>query len=207
MTRIQRVKGLATAVVLLVAVTSCVNDGNDPPAVGTTSVSSPSPTTSSPTPGSPTTRSSTPPSETASAAASALVRKYFTTIDRLRQDAKQPASDLEAVASSTQLTAQKKLLEAQRQGGMHQVGNTKVVELKVESVNLDRPATALIDICWDVSGVDVLDADGNSVVTADRKEVGWTRYTLTNDRWPKASTDGWRVSAGTDLDEEPCAGS
>jgi hypothetical protein len=111
------------------------------------------------------------------------------------------------VASSSQLTAQKNLLKSQRDGGLLQVGDTKIVELNVESVSLDSPATALIDVCWDVSGVDIVDADGKSVVSPDRKDVGWTRFTVTNDKWDSAPTEGWRVSGGSDLENAPCAGS
>jgi hypothetical protein len=184
---------------LLVAVTACTNEGNDPAAPGSTAPSTPAPTTSS----------STPPSESeiASEAASAMVRQYFETVGQVRQDPKRPASDLDAVASSTQLLAQKNLLKRQRADGLHQTGMTKVVELNVQSVSLDDPATAVIDVCWDVSGVDVIDRSGTSVVTPERKDIGWTRFTVTNDKWKTTPTDGWRVSGGSDLEKEPCAGS
>jgi hypothetical protein len=184
---------------LLVAVTACTNEGNDPAAPGSTAPSTPAPTTSS----------STPPSESeiASEAASAMVRQYFETVGQVRQDPKRPASDLDAVASSTQLLAQKNLLKRQRADGLHQTGMTKVVELNVQSVSLDDPATAVIDVCWDVSGVDVIDRSGTSVVTPERKDIGWTRFTVTNDKWKTAPTDGWRVSGGSDLEKQPCAGS
>jgi hypothetical protein len=84
---------------------------------------------------------------------------------------------------------------------------TKLMELNVQSVSLDDPATAVIDVCWDVSGVDVIDRSGTSVVTPERKDIGWTRFTVTNDKWKTAPTDGWRVSGGSDLEKEPCAGS
>jgi len=184
---------------LLVALTACADDGNDPAAPGTSAPSTPAPTTSS----------STPPSESeiASEAASAMVRQYFKTVGLVRQDPKRPASDLDTVASSTQLLAQKNLLKRQRADGLHQTGITKVVKLNVQSVSLDDPATAVIDVCWDVSGVDVVDRSGKSVVTPERKDVGWTRFTVTNTKWETAPTDGWRVSGGSDLDKEPCVGS
>lgn len=199
MTISRGVRALATASLVLVAMTSCAGEGDDPAATGSPTPSSPAPATTTPTPPS--------DSEIASEAAAKVVRQYFATVDRVRQDAERPESDLDAVASSTQLTAQKKLLRSQREAGRHQVGNTEIVELDVESVSLDNPATALIDVCWDVSGVDVLDADGKSVVTAERKDVGLTRFTVTNDEWATAPTDGWRVSGGSDLENEPCAGS
>lgn len=136
-----------------------------------------------------------------------MVRQYFTTVGEVRQDPKRPASDLDAVASSTQLLAQRNLLKSQRADGLHQTGMTRVVKLTVQSVNLDNPATAIVDVCWDVSGVDVIDRSGKSVVTPERKDVGWTRFTVTNTNWKTAPTDGWRVSGGSDLEKEPCAGS
>ena len=190
---------VATAALLLAATTSCANDRTDPAEAGSHSPSSPAPSRSSPTPPS--------EGETASEAASAVLRQYFATVDLVRQDPKRPETDLDAVASSSQLTAQKNLLKSQRDGGLLQVGDTKIVELNVESVSLDSPATALIDVCWDVSGVDIVDADGKSVVSPDRKDVGWTRFTVTNDKWDSAPTDGWRVSGGSDLENAPCAGS
>jgi len=111
------------------------------------------------------------------------------------------------VASSTELTAQKNLLQNQRKGKLRQVGETKLVRVTVESVSLDNPVTALVDVCWDVSTVDIIDEDGKSVVTPDRKNVGWTRLTVTNTAWETAPADGWRVSGGSDLDKEPCAAS
>ena len=64
-----------------------------------------------------------------------------------------------------------------------------------------------VDVCWDVSDVDIVDGDGKSVVTPERKDVGWTRFTVTNATWDTAPTDGWRVSGGSDLEKEPCVGS
>ena len=49
-----------------------------------------------------------------------MVRQYFRTVGEVRQDPKRPASDLDAVASSTQLLAQKNLLKSQRADGLHQ---------------------------------------------------------------------------------------
>lgn len=190
---------VATAALLLAGMTACADDGGEPSASPSVSPSSPAPSTSTTTPPS--------ESESASESASALVRTYFATIDLVRQDSKQPARKLDAVASSSELVAQKNLLKSQRQGGLHQVGDTTIVELTVESVSLDEPVTAIVDVCWDVSGVDILDASGDSVVTPERKNVGWTRFTVTNQQWDAAPTDGWRVSGGRDLEKEPCAGS
>ena len=67
----------------------------------------------------------------------------------------------------------------------------------MQSVNLDNTdpqagqvPTVQIDVCYDVSGVDVLDKDGKSVVTPDRPETGWVRYSVANYQWKEEPT-GW----------------
>lgn len=121
MTRARGVTGVATAALVVVALGACSGGDEHGPNPNATQS-----TTSSPAP---TASSSTPPSETeiASEAASDVVRAYFATVDLARQDAKRPESDLDAVASSTQLAAQKRLLKNQRESGRRQVGDTKVV--------------------------------------------------------------------------------
>lgn len=191
---------VATAALLLVAASGCFSGGANDTTVSPT----PPPSSSAST-----AERSTPPSgsELASETASDVVRAYFTTIDQIRQDANRPESDLDAVASSTELTAQRNLLSKQRESGLLQVGETTLVEVNVESTSLDDPATVLVDVCWDVSAVDVLDGDGESVLTPKRKNVGWTRLIVTNDSWETAPVEGWRVSGGSDLEREPCIGS
>ncbi len=190
---------VAATVALLVAMASCSADRDEPAASGSPTPSSPVPRATTSTPQS--------ESEKASEAAAAILREFFAAVDLVRQDPSVPPSELDAVASSTQLVAQQNLLKSQRAGGLRQIGDTEVVEVIVESISLDSPATALIDLCWDVRGVDIVDSSGKSVVSPERKDVGWTRYTVTNDEWDSAPEEGWRVSGGADLEEEPCAGS
>lgn len=197
MTTSRGLMAFAAAALVLVAVGACADAGDDPP-------TSPA---ASPSPSSPTTDTPTPPSESelAAEAAEAKVRQYYETVGQIRQDPKGQASDLYDVASGTQLLAQKNLLKSQRADGLRQTGITQVVELEIQSVSLDAPATAIIDVCWDVRNVDVIDRTGQSVVSPDRKDVGWTRLTVTNVNWKTAPSDGWRVSGGSDLEHEPCA--
>jgi hypothetical protein len=193
---------------LLAAMTACADDdGKDPGASGSPTPSS-SPTTASPAPTAPS------ESEVASEAASAVVRRFFATVDAVRQDSSRPSTDLAAVAASIELAAQKKLLSSQREKGLRQVGNTTVVTLEVQSISLDNsdPATghvptAVVDVCWDVSQVDVLDRAGQSVVSPDRPSVGRTRLTVANFAYATDPAGGWRVSGGKDLKKASCAAS
>lgn len=202
MTNSRGVLSLATAVLLLVAGTSCANDDGDPTDPRSNPPAS-SPSSSSPTP--------TSPSESATAAATATVNDYYAIRNQLRRDPEQPLSMLKSVAISTELATQQTLFKRERKQGLHQTGETKVVELEVQSVNLDnsdpqagKVPTVQIDVCFDVSGVDVLDADGKSVVTPDRPDTGWIRYSVANYEWDSDPDGAWRVASSQDIDRSPC---
>lgn len=198
---------LATAAQLLVAMASCANtDGDDPAANGSSAPSSSTPSTA-------TTR---PPTETeaASTAASAAVERYYAVRNRLRQQPKQPLGLLKTVAISTELAAQENLFKTERKKGLHQTGETKVAMLKVQSVNLEHSdpkagqvPTVQIDVCFDVSDVDVLDQEGNSVVSPDRPDTGWIRYSVANYEWDSDPDGAWRVASSQDIERTPCAAS
>jgi len=192
----------ATGTLMLVAVTSCSDTGADPPA-------SPLPST---TPS--VTKSTAPPSpsEVAAADATQVVRDYFAVLDRVRQDPSAPLSELAKVMIGIELEAETHLVTSERSRKLHQTGSTEILKLTVQSVNLDNsdPAagkvpTASIDVCWDVSGADLIDQNGKSVVKPSRPDRGWTRYFLANRHWKADPSGGWRVENGQDLKQAPCA--
>ena len=53
--------------------------------------------------------------------------------------------------------------------------------------------TVQIDLCFDVSEVDVVDANGKSVVSPDRPDTGWIRFLVSNYEWD-ADPDGGMAS-------------
>lgn len=194
----------AAGAVVLAAVTACSNSGTDPGAEPTTT----SPTTSSLS-GLPTS-----PSESAADDAATLVRRYLAVLDEARTTPTSPLAELKTVAIGTQLAAQTRLVKNGRQRGLRQVGSTRIVQLKVQSVDLEnsdpsvgKVPTAAVDICWDVSGADLQDERGQSVVSPQRADRGWTRYTVANYHWSQNPTDGWRIASSQDLKQSPCAAS
>lgn len=202
MTNGRKISALAAAALLLSALTACSGDAAPPAG---TDVPSQSPSSSTST-------SEPSPSEAdiAEAAANDAIGRYFAVVDDLRQNPDASIEQLRRVAVGGQLTAQEAFTRNQRQAGNRQVGDTTLVDAVVQQLNLDAGAdggapTAQIDVCWDVSAVDVLDAQGRSIVTADRPERGWTRYTLTNSRGKAPFEDGWQVSNGVDLEKAPCS--
>jgi hypothetical protein len=142
------------------------------------------------------------------------MQRYFAVVDEVGQDHGAGLTALDAVATGTQLQAEHTLLRDQRRQGRRQVGATKIAKLTVQSVNLDNSdpsagnvPTVVIDVCWDVSKVDVLDKSGKSIVSPSRPDTGWTRYTVANYHYAADPTRGWRVANGQDLKQTPCAAS
>lgn len=206
MTNFRGITHLATAALLLTAMTACADSRKDPELSG-----SPAPSLTAPT-----TAPATPPSdqEIASEAASRLVRTYYAVRDELRQDPKAPLDKLATIAISTELSAQQNLFKRERKGGLHQVGATKIATLTVQTVNLDnsnpkagKVPTVQVDVCYDVTGVDILDRKGQSVVSPDRADTGWIRYTVANYKWTADPTGAWRVATSENIERTPCAAS
>ena len=196
---------MATSTLLLAAVTACGDSDTDPPSSSPTSPTSSSPTASA---------SPTSPSDAATADATSAVHNYFAVVDQLRSEPAAGLKQLKSVATSAQLTAVETLIRRQRDEGQRQTGTTAISELTVQSVSLDNSApeagkvpTVVIDVCWDVSKVDVLDESGKSIVSPDRPDTGWTRYTVANYEYAADPTGGWRVATGQDLEQTPCAAS
>jgi hypothetical protein len=191
---------------MLAAVSACGGSDTDPPATAEPSSTSPSAPT--------TTASPSSPSDAASADATETVRSYFTVVDQLRSDPAADLKKLKSVATSAQLNAVETLIDRQRDEGQRQTGTSAINELQVQSVNLDnsdpkagKVPTVVIDVCWDVSKVDVLDKSGKSIVSPTRPNTGWTRYTVANYDYAADPTGGWRVATGQDLKKTPCAAS
>lgn len=196
----------ATGILMLAAASACGGSDTDPPATGEPSSTSPSSPTTSASPSS--------PSDKASTNATEAVRKYFTVVDQLRSDPAADIKQLKSVATSAQLNAVESLVSRQRDQGQRQTGTTAISELKVQSVTLDNSdpdagnvPTVVIDVCWDVSKVDVLDKSGKSIVSPDRPDTGWTRCTVANYDYAADPNGGWRVATGQDLKRTPCPAS
>jgi hypothetical protein len=206
MTRALGVKAWATGAVVLAAVAACASSGDEPdPPIPSSSSSSATPT--GPTSASPTASEA----DVATEAAEAVLWRYFVVLDTLRQNPRRSLDSLASVATSTQLAAQRRLLGTERSQELRQIGTTALAHLIVQAVNLDNQdpqaglvPTVTIDACWDVSAVDIVDVNGQSVVSPDRASSGWTRYTIANYRWSKDPAEGWRVATGRDLEKSPC---
>lgn len=98
---------------------------------------------------------------------------------------------------------------AQRTPGLRQTGTTQIASLSVTSVDLTpEPGgypEVVLQACLDVSGVDIVDGTGSSIVLPEREER--SKSTVTMYRYEPgtkgAEAGGWFVYEATALNE-PC---
>lgn len=195
-----------TAVLLLAVLAACTPRTEASPSA---TPSSPTVTTSPATPtASP---SPTTDSEIAARSAEDLIHEYYRVIDGLGSDPDAPIATLKDVAISKDLSVWQRQIERDRRDGHVQTGETQVAQVEVQSVNLDNSEpsaghvpTVQIDVCYDVSAVDIRGEEGDSIVSPERPDTGWVRHTVSNYSWDTEPRTGWRVSTSVDLEQAPC---
>ncbi len=200
-TRTATISGAAAlAVAAVIALTSCQSDSEASP----TPTPSPTATTTSPSP-SPT-EASKSPEDVATAAAEKAVHDYYAMLDASLQkpDTFNPDELKKAAISSALVDAQNRFNIIWGQQGLHQIGSTKITEVTRTSVDLhpsDNIPIVEFRVCWDSSEVNLVDKDGKSVVTADRKPLGVQRVGVANYEYPEGP---WLVAFTEYKDGETC---
>ncbi|GAB2496886.1 hypothetical protein GCM10027063_40020 [Promicromonospora xylanilytica] len=190
---------VAVAAGVLLTATGCMSTNGPTP--------SPTPTdTASQPAGSP---SPATDSELAATNAEALVREYYRGTDVVAKD---PAdlSPLDGIAAEAELQRLKAQFQQWADDSWHQTGDLKVVELVTQTVTLEPSdgsvPSAQVDVCFDVTDLDIVDQSGASQVDSGRNDRGWDRLTVTNSAYDTNPDDGWRVTDAQTLEQEPCAG-
>ena len=135
--------------------------------------------------------------ETASQAAEQAVADYYRVTDALLGQGQLPIEQAAEVATGAELDAVRQLLQQRRGDGRRQTGSVVVEALDVTGLGLTPPASADVRVCLDVSGVDVVDTAGASVVLPDRHprtvidlglleqpDVGWVVEQVTSEGLP-----------------------
>ena len=198
----------ATAAALLAALAGCNSSSEAAPPV----VKSASPTASpSPTPSpSPVATSPATPEQQASVLAQQMVHQYLLVTDQLGADPSGDPAVLKTVAVGSSLVEANNVVINSRAKARHQIGDTAVVSMAVGKVDLRLDAqkqppvipTVTVSICYDVSGLNVVDVTGKSVVTAERKNRALETFGVVNYNYPDPKA--WRV-AYTTVKGNPCA--
>jgi hypothetical protein len=143
----------------------------------------------------------------AAVAAEARYREFLRVRDDIGHAGYRSASAFDTVAVSPERTVQE--ISVRKARGLREVGTTGVVSIKVLSVDLTPTAgnypAVVLQACIDVSGVDVLDGHGKSVVSPTR--VPRSQSTVTMYQYAKgtkgAAAGGWFVFEATSK-AEPC---
>lgn len=196
--RLTAAAGIAAFALLI---SSC--GGQDDP------VAQPAPSSAAPTTSAPTSASVVPVSaeDQAVAEATEAVEALYAAVDRINADPNSdPDPELREVSSGDAYLGQIRMAVQMKARGLTQIGNARVVDATPFSIDLmtDTAAnppkfpTVVIDACLDVSDVNVVDAEGQSVVPAERLDQTTARLDVVQFDF------GWRVhqiaSSG-----EPCA--
>jgi hypothetical protein len=204
-------RGTALAAVLLLGlVTGCTSPSDATPSPSSTA----EPTASTPpTEDASSSPSPSPTSERQRAVANveAFIPEYYRVLDEVSQD---PASaeSLSSVTISRALSVWQNEYQSWRDDGRRQVGEPqRILEVDVQSVDLDNSdpeqgvvPTVIVDICYDVSDVEVVDEKGNSVVQPDRPDRGWERLYVANYEYEDDPDGAWRVADGETLERQTC---
>ena len=200
-------QSILTAALLLALTVGCTASPDTSSSRPTNSTAAPQPSVSaSPTP------SPTDPKALARAHVEDLVHEYYALVDRVGADREAPLSRLGHVAASVELEVRRSDLHQWRKDGWRKTGRTQIADLVVQSVSLDNSdpkaglvPTVQVDVCYDVSDVDIVDSAGASVVSPDRSDRAWERLQVANYEYEDDPVGGWRVAALETLEKAPCA--
>lgn len=203
--RLAIIAGVLVTVLAIAGIAFVVTNDGDPAVTPDAPPSTPTAATAAPT----TQPSQQAPADQAAAAAEARYREFLRVGDTVGANGFSRAAAYEAVAVSPELAVQQLSVRQSRAQGLRQAGQTRLASLEVSSVDLDPPAggypKVVLQACLDVSGVDVTDRSGLSVVTADREPR--SKSTVTMYQYKEgtvgAEAGGWYVYEAT-AKNEPC---
>jgi hypothetical protein len=201
----QHLTSVAAIAVAALALSACNSTGdpgsNTTSDAATTTMSAPATTDASPTTTTPTATPTKSPEDKAIEAAEEIIPLYFEVGDRSIQDPnKFDREELKKVAISSAVDDMQNRVSAFQRQELKASGKTEVESMTNPRVDLkldlkksppDVPSVQL-DVCIDVSKLNVVDKDGKSMIPADRKPRQLWRVGVANYEYPKA--DAWRVA-------------
>ena len=188
----QHLTNLAAIAVAALALSACNPTGDAATTTSATATTDASPTTTTP---------AESPEDEAIGAAEKMIPLYFQVGDSsIAAPDKFDREELKKVAISTALDDMENLVSAFQLQQLKASGSTEVESMTNPRVDLkldlkksppDVP-TVQLDVCIDVSKLNVVDKNGKSAVPADRKPRQMWRVGVSNYEYPKEDT--WRVA-------------
>lgn len=197
---------LAALVVVLAA--SCTGDA-PPPSPATTSATS-TPSTTSPTP---TPTPTLSPVDEAALRAEEVVRAYLRAqTNCLTVPPTTEITCFDPVAIGTELVNLKNALTSAQAAETRVVGEINVASIELQGVDLTSdPAasppvvpTVVFDVCADLSGYNVVDKAGQSIVPPNRAETSPLEVSVYNYEYPDQTQ--WRVGYVVPAKDPACGG-
>jgi hypothetical protein len=150
------------------------------------------------------------PEDLAAAAAQERYREFLDVRAAVAQGGYKSSAPFDAVTVAPERVFQETAFRnAQETPGLRQIGTTQIASMSVTSVDLTpEPGgypEVVLQVCLDVSGVDIVDGSGNSIVSQDREDRSKSTVTLYQYEpgTKGAETGGWYVYEATALNE-PC---
>lgn len=163
------------------------------------STSSPS-TTSTPATSSPTTTVSETPEQRAEQSALTVLALYFSdTVRCLRQPSSARPDCFDASTIATERIERRNSLAIAQAQQSRAIGAIEVVSARVTAVELQKDVTRTppvvpvvsLEVCTDVSKLNIVDRNGKSIVPSDRKPRVLRNISVVNYEYP--APDAWRV--------------
>lgn len=204
--RLVIIAGVLTAVLSLAGIVVLLTGGDEEPVVVPTAL----PSAAAPSVAPSVVPVVQTPEDLAAAAAEARYREYLRVDDEVGQGGYISAAPYDAVSVVPERANLELVFRAARKTpGRRQVGTTEVAALSVTSVDLTPVPGGypriVLQACVDVSGVDVVDGAGRSIVTADRVRRSKSTVTMYSYKpgTKGAELGGWYVYEAT-AKGEPC---
>ncbi|MBF4561072.1 hypothetical protein ITJ43_02880 [Microbacterium sp. VKM Ac-2870] len=118
--------------------------------------------------------------DAAFAAAEATFRSYITASNEVHPEDASTFEDFLSLSTGEQHAFDQERLEKYHADGYKLTGATRIVKVNLDSFNPDQRLIAL-NVCLDVSQVEILDSSGTSVVSHDRPDQQNLSVRLTTD--------------------------
>ena len=207
MTRpVRRTLSVLLAALVVVLAAGCTGDPTPPSPVATSAPSTPPTTSPTPTP--------TPsPEGDAALRAEEVVRAYLRAqTDCLSDPPTTEITCFDAVAIGTELVNLKNALTSAQAMETRVVGEIALASIKMRGADLasDPVAsppvvpTVVFDVCADVSGYNVMDKAGQSIVPPDRAATSPLEVSVYNYEYPNQTQ--WRVGYVVPAEDSACGG-
>jgi len=205
MTRpVRRTLSVLLAALVVVLAASCTGGTAQPSPVTTSATTTPATTSPTPTP---------TPEDEAALRAGEVVRAYLRAQTNCLTDP--PTTEItcfDPVAIGTELVSLKNALTSAQAMETRVVGDIAVASIQLQGVDLTNDAaasppvvpTVVFDVCADVSGYNVVDKAGQSIVPPNRAAASPLKVSVYNYEYPHQTQ--WRVGYVVPAEDLACGG-